>query len=302
MKQLFLFIALVCGFSTAMQAQEIQASVSINAPNLQLVDPQVFKDMKTATENFLNNTKWTNDAFEQDERIKINFQFNLREEISDTRFRADLQVQALRPVYGSVYETSLISHQDKDVTFDYVQFQPIIYSANQYNDNLTSILSYYVYVVLGLDYDSFTLYGGDAHFQQAQDILNTVPQSVAAQFKGWRSLDGNRNRYWLIDNILSPRARPYREAMYNYHRQSLDMMHTDASAGRVIMLQALEACKGVAKTLQNSMVMQVFANTKGNEIIEIYKNGDSQQKQRVKQIMASIDGANANKYRLQIGR
>ncbi len=293
-------LSLLLIFSIALSAataQELNFKVSVNSLKAQLVDPTVFEDLKQNMENFLNNQKWTDDVFEIEERIKCNIQLTIKEETSATSFKADMQIQAVRPIFGSSEETLLLSHNDKDVSFSYEQYQPLEFSKNAYNDNLTSILSFYVYYILGLDYDSFSPYGGEVFFQLAQDIVNTIPPNAAAANPGWRSLDSNRNRYWMIENILSPRVRPYRKAMYDYHRQSLDLMHQDADAGRLIMMGALREVEKVNKAYPSSMIIKMFANAKANEVVEIFKKGTSVEKSTVRGIMTKIDAANASNYR-----
>ncbi len=299
-KYLLLFALLIVGKFA--QAQELEFEVTINTPKLQTTDPKVFESLRESMLNFLNNQKWTKDVFDPKERIKCNIQMTIKEELSQNTFSADFAIQSVRPVYGSTYETPLLSHVDKDFTFQYEQFQPLEFTKNAYSDNLTAFLSFYIYIILGLDYDSFSLYGGETYFQTANDILTTIPPSAASAFPGWRSLDGNRNRYWIIENMLSPKFRNYRQAMYDYHRQSLDIMNTDTNTGRAIMLQALESVQQVNRSYPNSMVIQMFANAKSQEVIEIFKKGTSQEKSKVKSIMARLDASNASKYREQIGR
>jgi hypothetical protein len=291
----FFFIAAWLPF--AGYAQELNVTVKVNAQKLQTVDPQVFVTLETQIREFLNDQKWTDDVFEPEERINCNLILTIQEERSATSFKADLAVQASRPVFNSNYETPLFNHLDKDVTFVYEQYQPLIFSRNSYNDNLSAVLSFYVYVILGLDYDSYSTFGGEPHFQMAQEILNNVPQSAAAANPGWRSIEGNRNRFWLIENILSPRVRPYRQAMYDYHRQALDIMSDDAGSGRAIMVDALSGLQQVDQAYPNSMIIQVFNNAKSDEIVEIFKGGARQEQDRVIQIMSKLDPTNASKYR-----
>lgn len=293
-KMLFLFFALA---TVGVQAQELTFSVKINTLKLQTVDPKVFATLEQAVAEFLNNQKWTEDVFETKERINCNLVLTIQEELSPTSFKADLAIQASRPVYGSTYETRMLNHLDKEVTFSYEQFQPLIYSKNVFNDNLSSILAFYVYIILGMDYDSFSLFGGDEHYQTAQEILNTVPQNVASSAAGWRSVEGNRNRYWIMENILSPRVRPLRQGLYEYHRQGLDMMANDVNTGRAILLQALEEVDKVNQSYPNSMIVQMFSNAKSDEIVEIFKRGTRQEQDRVVQIMTKVDATNASKYR-----
>ena len=292
-------ITTVC-FLLAIQglwAQELNASVRINIQKLQTVDPRVFETLEQSINEFLNNQKWTNDYFDLEERINCNFLLTIQEERSPTSFSAELSIQASRPIYNSSEETVLFNHIDRDVSFTYEQFQPIIFSRNSYNDNLSHVLSFYAYIILGMDYDSFALYGGTEHFQTAQDILNNVPSSAAAANPGWRSLDGNRNRFWIIENLLSPRVRPFRQAMYDYHRQALDVMADDQATGRQMIVEALEKIADVNQAYPNSMIIQMFNNTKSSEVIEIFKGGTLAEQDKVIQLMSRIDPANSANYR-----
>jgi len=282
---------------TGLQAQELSASVRINIQKLQTVDPKVFETLEQSINEFLNNQKWTNDYFEQNERINCNFLLTIQEERSPTSFSAELAVQASRPIYNSSEETVLFNHIDRDVNFTYEQFQPIIFSQNSYNDNLSHVLSFYAHIILGMDYDSFSPYGGTEYFQTAQDILNNVPSSAAAANPGWRSLDGNRNRFWMIENILSPRVRPLRQAMYDYHLQAMDIMADNPAAGREVIVGALEKIAQVNQAYPNSMIIQMFINTKSREVIEIFKVGTLEEQNKVINLMSQIDPANSANYR-----
>ncbi|MBK6621121.1 MAG: DUF4835 family protein [Saprospirales bacterium] len=289
------FLGLMLGLT--LHAQELEVTVKVNTPTIQMADPRVFQDLQAAIQGFMNNQKWTNETYQPEERIKVTLLLNITQEFSASSFGGDLNIQAVRPVYGSTYETPLISHLDKDVTFTYEQFQPLEFSENNFNDNISSILSFYAYVILGLDYDSFSPLGGEPYFQIAQDVLNAVPQAVTANNKGWRSIDGNRNRYWIVENLLSPRVRNLRQAYYDYHRQALDLMSSDVVSGRALMLEAIEAVAQVNQTYPNAMAVQMFTNAKSNEIVEIYKQGTPTEKNRIVQSMTRIDGSNASKYR-----
>lgn len=294
---MMLVFVLSCAMISGIQAQEFNFTVKINTQRLQLVDPKVFETLEKTVFDFLNNTQFTDLNLEVGERINCNIQLTIQQEISPTRFKADLAIQASRPVYGSNYETTMINHQDRDVTFDYEQFQPLIFSRNAYNDNLSAILSFYAYFILGMDGDSFSPFGGDPYFKVAQDIVNNIPQNAAAANPGWRSLDGNRNRYWIVENVLSPRVRPFRQAMYDYHRHGLDVMSSKAVEGRAIMMQALEEIAQVNQVYPNSMIIQMFNQTKGMEVTEIFKGGTPNEKERTINVMTRIDPTNAARYR-----
>ncbi|RMG76639.1 MAG: DUF4835 family protein [Bacteroidetes bacterium] len=280
-----------------LQAQELKVNVTINTPKLQTADESVFEDLEKEITEFLNNQKWTNDVFEEDERIKTEIVLTISEELSQTSFKAEMSIQSVRPVYGSNYETALLTHQDKDIVFTYNQFQPLEYTENVFTDNLTAILAFYAYIVIGMDYDSFSPFGGEPYFQKAQDIVNNIPPTIASQVPGWRSTDSNRNRYWIVENLLTPRTRPYRQAMYDYHRQGLDVMHKDVSAGLAMMTNAIEQIGEVNRNYPNAMIIQMFANAKRSEIIEIFKGASSQQLEKVISVMQRADPSNASEYR-----
>ena len=159
------------------------------------------------------------------------------------------------------------------------------------------LLSFYVYVILGLDYDSFAPFGGEPYYQLAQEVVNTLPQSLADNDGGWNSLKSDRNRFWIIENILSPRVRPYRQAVYDYHRQALDIMSENVDAGRAIMVQAIESIRGVAQAYPNAIIIQMFVNSKSEEIVEIFKRGSRTEVDKVIRAMTKMDASNSAKYR-----
>lgn len=294
-----LFILITLLLLTGQQpanAQEIRATVNISTPKLQKADPQVFETLKRSMEEFFNNTAWTDDEFQEDERIEVQIQMTITEEESDTRFKADLIMQSSRPVYNSNVNTVVFTHLDRDVRFDYQQYQPLIFSQNAYNDNLTSILSFYAYLIIGMDYDTFSPFGGEPFFLLAQQIMNAVPTNEAAQFRGWMARDGNRNRYWLMENLLNPRIRPLRQVMYDYHRLGLDLMYKDPETSRATMAASLQLLDNVMRNYPNAMMLQAFANAKRDEVIEIFKNGEKAEKGQVKNTMIRIDPANAATY------
>ncbi|MEZ4982553.1 MAG: DUF4835 family protein [Saprospiraceae bacterium] len=280
------------------QAQELNVSININTPKLQTADPATFDIFKTSLVEFFTNTKWTEDYYEQEERIDVSIVITVTDEISIRDFKGNIAIQATRPIYGSDKATVIFNHQDNEFFFTYEQFQPIQFTPNTFNDNLTATLSFYAYVILGLDGDSFAPLGGEKHLQTAFEIMNQIPSSVTRNAKGWRAVDGQRNRYWLIENLLTPRVQPLRQAWYDYHRLGLDQLASDQAVARVFMLKALEAISGVDKNYPNSMIIQVFSNTKSEEILQVFNSADPTSKNKVADIMSKIDPANAMKYRL----
>lgn len=296
MKKTFILCICQCLLITLGWSQEIITTVEVTAPRLQATDPTIFKSLEGDLRDFINSQRWTDDEFEEHERIEVSISINILEELDNNTFKADLAIQSVRPVFGSNYKTPTFTHRDRDFTFQYVQFQPLENSQNSYQDNLSSTISFYVYLILGIDYDTFEPLGGNEHFQTAQDIVGTIPPNVAETDRGWAVNGRKTNRYWLLENLQNPRFKEYREAMYQYHIQSLDVMHKDSDLGLNNMLVALTAIDAANRSYPNTIAMQVFANTKSDEIVEIFKKGDRTQKGKVKGMMRKISPAQAGKF------
>lgn len=299
-QKLALFFAFYLCFSTLYAQGELNASVRVSTPQLQRNDRKVFDQLEVTIKDFLNNTKWTNDNFEPEERIKCNFIFTISKELDGNVFEAELAVQATRPVYGSGYETPLLSHLDKDIIFTYEQNQPIEFLRdNPDNQNLASLLAFYVYIILGMDYDSFSQYGGEQYLSTAEKIVTNIQNSSSNSAPGWRPADGgkNRNRYWIMENLLNPRVRPFRNAIYTYHRKGLDMFTTNPDQAKAAILLALEDIDKVSAAYFNSMIVQMFSYAKKDELVEMWKIAPKAQKDRVIQIMSKIDPANTQRYK-----
>ncbi|MFN4255332.1 MAG: DUF4835 family protein [Saprospiraceae bacterium] len=280
-------------------AQEINATVKIITPQLQRTDRKVFDVLENTLREWLNNTKWTDDVYEPQERIKCTFTITIEQEVGENGFDGKLAVQSTRPIYGSTYDSPLLSHQDNDLGFTYDQFQQIDFARDNIDNNLTAVLAFYVYTIIGLDNDSFSLNGGDPQYLLAQQILNNIPPTMTARYSGWRAPDGgkNRNRYWLNENLLNPRVKPLRAAFYNYHRKGLDMISADPEKARATILAALEELEKVSVVYFNCMIVQTFTVTKRDELVEMWKQGQRPQRERVVQILSKIDPANAPRYR-----
>ena len=285
-----LFVVLLC-LTFMGRTQEFNLNVNINAPALTTADPKVLRTLERSISEFYNNQQWTNDSYETEERIEGTIQINISEDLSATAFRGSILISTARPVYNSNYTTTLLNHIDKDFTFSYEELTPIRDNTTAFTDNLSCILTYYAYVMLGFDYDSFSLYGGDKYFKIAQTIAANVPPNVSTGDAGWNASSNSRNRHWLIENLLNPRLRPYRKAFYNYHRYGLDAMAENALLGKAKMLESLQEIDRVNRGYRNSMILQMFSNSKRNEILEIYKNSLKPEQRQVYNVMATIDPA-----------
>jgi len=288
--------------ATFVTAQELNANVKVNAQQIQLVDPSVFVTLEQSIAEFLNQ-QFTTDVFELDERIECNFIFSLTKELSATSFEMTLAVQSSRPIFGTDQNTALFNTIDGFVKFDYEQYQPLQFSENRFDNNLTSILMFYVNIILGMDYDSFSPEGGEKYFIKARDIVNNIPAGFYSTYTGWSSTDasnntGNKNRYWIIENLLSPRMTPMRRGAYQYHRQGLDVMHDNVEAGRAAIAEVVASLRKVDQSYPNAILTQLFLNAKRNEVIEIFKRGTNDERSTIRQVMTQIDPSNSSDYRL----
>lgn len=286
------------------RAQELQARLTVNASAISSsTDKKIFQSLQAALNTFLNNRKWTEDVFQQSEKINCNFLLTITNADNNV-FAGTLTVQAARPVYNSSYVTPLINFQDESVTFKYVEFQPVEFNENRVSgsdglaSNLTASLAFYVYVILGLDYNSFAMRGGDPYFQKAQNIVNNAPDG--RDIVGWRAFDGQRNRYWLMENLTNNKYALIHEAMYNYYRLGLDNMYENEQQGRDAILNSISQFNTLNNDQQNSMVVPFFFTGKSNEIVKIFKKATPDQKQKVQEMMARLDVTNANFYKQEL--
>lgn len=305
MRNFFTVFVLFFAGLVMVQAQELNFTTKVNIQRLLAADPAVFNGLEQALREFVNSGKWTEDDFRQEERIKGNILLTITGEATDDSQRpipnvytAELAIQASRPIYGSSNETTLFNYIDREVTFKYEQFQPLQFSKSVFNDNLSQVVAFYIHIILGMDYDSFSLNGGSDYFQAAQQIVNVAQSASAVKGKGWNSIEGNnRNRFWISENWSSPRMKPMRELQYVYHRLGLDQMSQDPAKGRSIISKTLENARKSFDTYPNTILMQLFLTSKSKEITEIFRVGTPDEKDRVADIMSRIDPTNANNYR-----
>jgi hypothetical protein len=301
MKRLSIFIVLLV-FASAAQAQELQAKVTVMAQRVATtVDKKIFTTLQTQLTNFLNNRQWTKDKFQQTEKIECNFILNLQSTDEINVYKATLVVQAARPVYNSNYQTAVINFQDPDVTFKYIEYQPVEFNENRVQGsdplvgNLTATMAYYAYIILGMDYDSFSPKGGEPFFIKAQNIVNAAPES--SSIAGWKAFDGLRNRYWLAENLVNSKYNQLHDAFYTYYRLGLDIMSEKPEETRASVLRALNILQEINRANPNTMILQTFVQGKSIELIGIFKNASPQEKQRAVDILSLLDVSNAAKYK-----
>lgn len=303
-KRLLISGCLALAAITPSVAQELQARISINSSAISSqVDKKIFQTLQTAIQNLLNNRKWTNDTYQQQEKISCNFLL-LVTEANNNVFKGSLTIQAARPVFNASYSTPLINFRDEAVAFRYVEFQPIEFNENRVSgseglsSNLSAIFAYYVYLILGLDYDSFSLRGGDPYFQKAQYIVNNAPDG--RDIVGWKAFDGQRNRYWLAENLVNNRYALVHDAIYNYYRLGMDFMYDNESEARAATLNAISQLTTLNNDMPNSMVIPFFFQGKAMEVVRIFKKAPPEERQKAREMLSRLDISNANTYKQEL--
>ena len=299
-RSLVIIIFIFC--SVFSQAQEIQARLTVltNKVSTQ-VDKKVFQTLQNSLMNFLNNRRWTNDAFQTSEKIQCNFLLNIDQDLGNNTFKAKLTVQAARPIYNTNYDSPIMNFLDDNIVFRYVEFQPIEFNENriQGNDpmtaNITAVLAYYVNLILGLDYDSFSLRGGDPYFQKAWSIVNNAPES--RDITGWKSFESLRNRYWLAENFNNNRFALIHDALYSYYRTGMDIFFENEDAGRTGIQNCLNFLNTINNENPNSMFLQFFFQGKSTELVKVFSKANADQKTRAKDILTKLDITNGAAYK-----
>ena len=277
------------------KAQEFQCSMSVQSASVQGTNKQIYDNMRNALNDFMRAQIWTNDKFDTKERIECSFNFNITEQVSSNEFKGVLTVQLRRPVYGSAYTTTMFNMQDNDVQFRYNEGQPLTYNESSYDsDNLVPLIAFYSYFMLGLDYDSFSPDGGTEYFKKAETIVN---QAQSSQYAGWKSYESTKNRYWLINNMLDENHKLFRQAMYKYHRQGLDMMGDNLEQGRTAIYECMEDLQKVKqRSSRNAYLLGLYFTAKADELVGIFSESPAIEKTKIIEILNSADPGNISKY------
>jgi len=284
--------------ATASYSQELDCSVIVNSDRVQTTEKSIFRDMEVSFAQFLNDRKWTDHVYEPNERIKCQLIIGIDNMPSIGNFNATVQIQSVRPVYNTNLETRVLAltqnYADQDWQFEYTESQPLDFNINSFTNNITSILAYYAYIIIGLDYDTFTSMGGNPYFEQALTIVNNAQQTGR---NGWQQfVTPPRNRYWLIENLMNPQIRPLREAIYEYHRLGLDQFLDKSDQSRETILGVLEKIQSVYKVRPNSFLVTLFLYAKSNELINIFSQGNMQLRRRAYDILVQVDPTKTTEY------
>ncbi len=293
MIRLFLFFPCLLIFASFCNSQELNCQISILTPQIQASDKSIYDKLQTELRDFMNNRKWTNDEYLNQERIECSMVITISERVSTDEFKASIQIQSRRPVYNSSYNSPMINHQDNDFNFRYVQDQTIEFDETNINSNLTAVLGYYAYMIIGFDYDSFSPEGGTPYFVKAQTIVNNAQR---LSDRGWKAFETSRNRYWLVENFLNVSFEPLREFIYSYHRMGFDRFSENISDARASITDKLSDFKKVYQDKPNSFLMQIFFTAKADEIINLFSQATNDEKNRALQVLSLVDPANTLKY------
>ena len=291
--KLSIFTLILAVFTSSSTAQELNCTVQVIAPQIANVEASVFESLEDGIRGFMNGRRWTNDNYEFDELIECTMQITISESIGNTRFSGSIQVQSNRPVYNSDYKTPMLFVIDGDFEFVWINGASILFNPGQHRDNLSSILAYYAYMILGLDYDSFGLEAGSEYFLKAQTIVANAQNSGG---QGWLAGQGKQNRYWLIENLLSQTFRPLRLCMYNYHRKGFDLLESDLEGARLNIADALIEMRSTNRIRPGSFNLQVFFLAKSDEIIKLFSPAPEAERVRLLPVLKQMDPGNISKY------
>ena len=288
------FIVSVFLISFSALSQELRCNVQVVSSQIQGTNKQVFQTLQNAIYEFMNNTVWTNHVYTNEERIECNIMINLQEHLGD-EFKGSIQIQSRRPVFNTSYNTTILNFKDDDVKFNYVEFEPLEFNITEHRSNLTSILAYYAYIIIGLDYDTFSLLGGTEYFQNAERV---VTNAMNAPEKGWKAFESRKNRYWLVENILNDRYKGVREFLYRYHRLGLDVMESKEAKGRSEIAEDLKLLQNVYRQKPDPYLFfyDLIMIAKSDELINVFSESFMTEASEVHKILVEIDPARSDKY------
>lgn len=304
MNKFFLFFILTI-YTSKGQAQELRARVNVISNRVNnTADKKAFTTLQTALNDFVNDRKWTSDTYAANEKIDCSFLLNLESTGEPNVYKASLIIQSGRPVFNTSYVSPVINYQDNDVTFKYVEFQQLEFNENRVSgsdplvSNLTAVFAYWINMVLGFDYDSFSPRGGNPFFVRAQNIVNNAPEG--RNISGWKPFDGTRNRYWLAENLLNSKYTIFHDAIYNYYRSGMDKLYEQEATGRLNILNVLTMLNTFNTQNPGTMILQFFFQAKTQELIQIFSKANPADKAKALELLKRLDVSSATKYEDQL--
>jgi hypothetical protein len=289
--EMILMAGLLC--CHPLPAQELNCQVSVLTPLIQASDKRIYNTLQQSIAEFMNNTSWTDDHFLHHERIRCVLQITIDERVSNDEFKGSIQVQLSRPVYKSNYDSPVFTFKDNDFSFRYLEYQNIEFNQTGSNPNLSAVLAFYAYIILGIDYDSFSLLGGSPYFKKAQQI---VANMQTAPERGWKQFESTRNRYWLAESFNDPIFRPVRELYYHYHRKGLDQMVNKKEEALQNIIGSLQALQKLHREKPTSFLIQTLFDAKADEVVNILSGTSHDTRMRMYNLLSEINPANTLKY------
>ena len=295
MRKILIGIGLLLAVSIS--AQELKCKVTINSSQIQGTNKQIYETLQTALNEFMNSYRFTDLTYAVGERIDCSFLFNVTA-LTDNAFTTTLQIQAGRPVYGASYTTTIFNFRDQEVNFTYNEFDPIELNSSTYDNNLTAILAYYAYVIIGLDLDSYQKFGGQDAFQKAEQIVSMSQSRSDSNGAGWKAFDNDKNRYALINNLMDERFKRFREYFYEYHRQALDNMATNVDNARARIASGLPVLRDINRLYPGAIAIMSFLDAKNDELINIFSSTKAlpQERTDVYTILMDVNPSLATRY------
>ena len=295
MKKILFILLSLCAMQIA--AQELRCTVTINSDKIEGSNKQVFATMKTAIEEYINQNRWTNMTFAEYEKIECSMLLVVNA-VTDNMYSCEMTLQSRRPVFGTTYTTPLLNFKDNTFNFTYQEYDRIEYQQNQFTTNLTAMLAFYCYLIIGHDMDSYQRLGGTPYFQACEEIVNACQSASmeSSEQKGWRAFDSNRNRYAITNNLLDEAFRKYREYYYTYHRLGLDEMAANVTNGRARIAEGMSVLREAYRARPATYVINTFLDAKSDELVDIFKRGTDKEKKTVQEILMDIDPTRQNTY------
>ena len=290
-KTIFTYLILISSLNV--NSQEILCNVRVNSSQIQISDRKIFQSMQTAIYEFINNTKWTNANISSEERIECSILINISNKISNDEYEGSMQIQSTRPIYGTSYKSTLFNFMDNNIRFKFLEYQSLEFSETSHLSNLTSIIAFYVNIILGLDFATFSEEGGNEYFNTAQKIVNNAQN---ARESGWKAFESDKNRYWIAHDLLDNRYNKYHMCLYRYHRIGLDKLAEEPEDARYEITESIESLRSIYRENPSALLLKLFFDAKADEITKIYSESFPNEKARIVKTLVEIDPTNSSKY------
>jgi hypothetical protein len=290
-KYILLFCLIISTF--AVQSQELNCNISVSAKQVETTQRDIFATLQKSLMDFMNERRWTDRQYAMNERIDCNITIVIDEQLTSESFKGELQVQARRPVYGTSYNTTTLNFRDQNFNFIYREFEPLEFNENTFDSNLTAMMAYYAYLIIGMDSDSFAMFGGTPAFQKAENIVNLAQSSSES---GWRAFESRANRYDIINNLMDERLRRFREFFYQYHRLGLDEMIKNPANARARIAESFKLLEEANRNRPSSAIIPMFLEAKNDEIVDIFSQGTDKEKADVHKILINLNPTQSTKY------